>query len=156
MPVLCGSALKNKGVQPLLDAIIDYLPSPLDVEAVEGHAVADEDEVLTRRPADDEPFSALAFKIVTDPHVGRLTFIRVYSGVLNSGDTVYSDGPIPAEVKLPDGVHMTVSGGSYALRRELCGDSFLAKDGWISATDEPGLGIQINEAIFEKYYPKWM
>ena len=87
-PVLCGTAFKNKGVQPLLDAIVRYLPSPLDVEAIEGHAVRNEEETLTRKPSEDEPFSALAFKIASDPHLGKLTFVRVYSGVLESGSNV--------------------------------------------------------------------
>ncbi|HEU5029625.1 MAG TPA: elongation factor G [Spirillospora sp.] len=87
-PVTCGTAFKNKGVQPLLDAIVRYLPSPLDVEAIEGHAVRDEEKVLSRKPSEDEPFSALAFKIATDPHLGKLTFVRVYSGVLESGASV--------------------------------------------------------------------
>jgi elongation factor G len=87
-PVLCGSAFKNKGVQPMLDAVVSYLPSPLDVEAVEGHEVDDESTVLVRRPAEDEPFSALAFKIMSDPHLGKLTYIRVYSGTLSAGSQV--------------------------------------------------------------------
>jgi elongation factor G len=87
-PVLCGTAFKNKGVQPLLDAIVRYLPSPLDVEAIEGHAVRDEEQALTRKPSEEEPFSALAFKIMSDPHLGKLTFVRVYSGVMESGANV--------------------------------------------------------------------
>ncbi|WP_067454679.1 elongation factor G [Actinomadura macra] len=87
-PVTCGTAFKNKGVQPLLDAIVRYLPSPLDVDAIEGHAVRDEEKVLARKPSEEEPFSALAFKIMSDPHLGKLTFVRVYSGVLESGSTV--------------------------------------------------------------------
>ncbi|GAA2106637.1 elongation factor G [Streptomyces synnematoformans] len=87
-PVFCGTAFKNKGVQPLLDAIVRYLPSPLDVEGVEGHAVDNPDEVIVRRPSEEEPLSALAFKIASDPHLGKLTFIRVYSGRLNSGSQV--------------------------------------------------------------------
>jgi elongation factor G len=87
-PVTCGTAFKNKGVQPLLDAIVRYLPSPLDVEAIEGHAVRDEEQTLTRKPSEDEPFSALAFKIMSDPHLGKLTFVRVYSGVMESGSSV--------------------------------------------------------------------
>ena len=86
VPVLCGSAFKNKGVQPLLDAIMWYLPSPLDVPPLEGLTLAGE---LVGRPAsDDEPFSALAFKIMSDPYVGRLTYLRVYSGVLKAGTHV--------------------------------------------------------------------
>jgi len=88
VPMLCGSAFKNKGVQALLDAVIQYLPSPVDVPAIKGHD--EQDREIERHPADDEPFSALAFKIMTDPFVGQLTFFRVYSGVVNSGDTVYS------------------------------------------------------------------
>ena len=86
--VLCGSAFKNKGVQPMLDAVIDYLPSPLDIGAVQGHSVKDESVVETREPEFDAPFSALAFKIQTDPHVGKLTYIRVYSGTLTSNQAV--------------------------------------------------------------------
>jgi elongation factor G len=87
-PVFCGTAFKNKGVQPLLDAIVRYLPSPLDVEAIEGHAVNDEETVIQRKPSDAEPLSALAFKIMTDQHLGKLTFVRVYSGRLESGASV--------------------------------------------------------------------
>jgi elongation factor G len=87
VPVLCGSAFKNKGVQPMLDAVVDFLPSPLDVPDVKGLEV-DGDAELTRKADDSEPFSGLAFKIMTDPFVGSLTFVRVYSGVLNSGTQV--------------------------------------------------------------------
>ncbi len=87
-PVLCGSAFKNKGVQPMLDAVIRYLPSPLDVDAIEGHKVGDESVAVPRQPSDDEPFSALAFKIMSDPHLGKLTYIRLYSGVLQTGTAV--------------------------------------------------------------------
>jgi elongation factor G len=88
VPMLCGSAFKNKGVQAMLDAVIDYLPSPVDVPPVKGENQKGQPEF--RKPGDDEPFAALAFKIMTDPFVGQLTFIRVYSGVLSSGDTVYT------------------------------------------------------------------
>ncbi|HEU5158760.1 MAG TPA: elongation factor G [Streptosporangiaceae bacterium] len=87
-PVLCGTAFKNKGVQPLLDAIVRYLPSPIDVPSIEGHDVDNEEKVIARRPSEDEPFSALAFKIMSDPHLGKLTYIRVYSGVLEAGTQV--------------------------------------------------------------------
>jgi len=87
VPVLCGSAFKNKGVQPMLDAVIDFLPSPLDVPDVKGMEV-DGDAEMTRKSSDDEPFSGLAFKIMTDPFVGSLTFVRVYSGVLNTATQV--------------------------------------------------------------------
>jgi elongation factor G len=87
VPVVCGSAFKNKGVQPLLDAVVDYLPSPVDVPAVQGVKMGS-DEPVTRKASDDEPFAGLAFKIMTDPFVGSLTFVRVYSGVLATGSMV--------------------------------------------------------------------
>ncbi|MFD7024121.1 elongation factor G [Promicromonospora sukumoe] len=87
-PVLCGSAFKNKGVQPMLDAVIDYLPSPLDVPAVEGHDVKDAEKVVVRRPEESEPFSALAFKVATHPFFGKLTYVRVYSGKVAQGAQV--------------------------------------------------------------------
>ena len=90
VPVLCGSALKNKGVQLLLDAVNDYLPSPLDIPPVTGHLEGDEDNVVSRKADKNEPLSALAFKIATDPFVGRLIFVRVYSGILKSGSYVYN------------------------------------------------------------------
>jgi len=89
VPVVAGSAFKNKGIQPLLDAVIDYLPSPVDVPPVEGTTVDGSDPIV-RRAADDQPFAALAFKIMTDPYVGHLTYIRVYSGVLETGQSVYN------------------------------------------------------------------
>ncbi len=91
VPVLAGSAFKNKGIQPLLDAVIDFLPSPVDVPPVEG-TNPDTDEVELRRASDEQPFSALAFKIMSDPFVGHVTYIRVYSGVLKSGSYVYNSG----------------------------------------------------------------
>jgi elongation factor G len=87
-PVLCGSAFKNKGVQPMLDAVIDYLPTPLDVPAVDGHDPKDEEKVLQRHPDASEPFSALAFKVAVHPFFGRLTYVRVYSGKVAQGDMV--------------------------------------------------------------------
>lgn len=89
-PVLCGSAFKNKGVQPMLDAVLDYLPSPLDVPAVQGHAVDDEETVIERHPDADEPFSALAFKVAAHPFFGKLTYVRVYSGRVAAGSAVYN------------------------------------------------------------------
>ncbi len=88
VPMLCGSAFKNKGVQAMLDAVIDYMPAPTDIEPVKGEL--ENGKEGERKPSDDEPFSALAFKIMTDPFVGQLVFFRVYSGVINSGDTVYN------------------------------------------------------------------
>jgi len=90
VPTFCGSAFKNKGVQAMLDAFVEYMPSPVDVPAITGH-LDDKDETIAERPADDKaPFAALGFKIATDPFVGNLTFFRVYSGVLKTGDTVYN------------------------------------------------------------------
>jgi elongation factor G len=88
VPMLCGSAFKNKGVQAMLDAVIDYLPSPVDIPPVKGET--EKGEPITRSAKDEEPFAGLAFKIMTDPYVGQLTFVRCYSGVLKSGDTVYN------------------------------------------------------------------
>ncbi len=87
-PVLCGSAFKNKGVQPMLDAIVDYLPSPVDIPPIQGHAVNDEGTVIERHADPAEPFSALAFKIMSDQHLGKLTYIRIYSGTLEAGKSV--------------------------------------------------------------------
>jgi elongation factor G len=89
-PVICGTAFKNKGVQTMLDAIVDYLPSPLDVPPIEGEDVDDAEKVLIRNASDSEPFAALVFKIMTDPYVGQLAFFRVYSGTLKSGESVYN------------------------------------------------------------------
>ena len=90
VPCFCGSAFKNKGIQPLLDAVVDYLPSPIDLPPVEGADPDDETKVVERHPKLDEPVAALAFKVAVDPFVGRLTFCRLYSGVLHTGDTLYN------------------------------------------------------------------
>ncbi|HET7682758.1 MAG TPA: elongation factor G [Marmoricola sp.] len=87
-PVLLGTAFKNKGVQPLLDAVVKYLPAPVDVEAIIGHVPGDEEEKVERHPSDDEPFAGLAYKIAADPHLGKLTYVRVYSGKLEAGSSV--------------------------------------------------------------------
>jgi len=87
-PVLCGTAFKNKGVQPLLDAVVDYLPNPLDIGAIEGLDAKDESKPDSRKPSDDEPFAGLAYKIAADPHLGKLTYVRVYSGRLDAGTQV--------------------------------------------------------------------
>jgi elongation factor G len=89
-PVICGAAFKNKGVQPLLDAVVNYLPSPVDVPPIEGSDPENEERTLTRKADDAEPFAALIFKIMTDPFVGQLAFLRVYSGTIHQGDTVYN------------------------------------------------------------------
>ncbi|MGB7300607.1 MAG: elongation factor G [Burkholderiaceae bacterium] len=90
VPMFCGSAFKNKGVQAMLDAVLDYMPSPLDIPPVKGTDITEEAKPISRKPDDGEKFSALAFKLMTDPFVGQLTFIRVYSGVIKSGDSVYN------------------------------------------------------------------
>jgi elongation factor G len=89
-PVFCGSSLRNKGVQPLLDGVVDYLPSPVDIAAVTGYKPSDPDETVSRPPSDDAPLSALVFKIVTDPYVGRLAYFRVYSGKITQGSMAYN------------------------------------------------------------------
>jgi len=89
-PVICGAAFKNKGIQPLLDAVVNYLPSPLDIPAIEGTDPDNEEQTLTRKADDREPFAGLVFKIMTDPFVGQLAFLRVYSGMLQQGDSVYN------------------------------------------------------------------
>jgi elongation factor G len=89
-PVICGSSFKNKGVQTMLDAVVDYLPSPLDIPSVEGHDIDDPEVVVTRKASDDEKFSALVFKIMTDPFVGQLAFFRVYSGKMYAGETIFN------------------------------------------------------------------
>ena len=89
-PVICGSAFKNKGVQTMLDAVVDYLPSPMDIPPVEGTDIDDPEKILVRHASDAEPFAALVFKIMTDPYVGQLGFFRVYSGTLKTGDSVYN------------------------------------------------------------------
>jgi elongation factor G len=90
VPIFCGAAFKNKGVQHLLDGVVDYLPSPLEIPPMQGHTPVHGEELITRCASDDEPFAALAFKIMTDPFVGRLTFVRVYSGTLSAGSYVYN------------------------------------------------------------------
>ena len=90
IPMFCGSAFKNKGVQRLLDAVVDFLPSPVDIGEVKGTEPRDSDVELKRKPSTDDPFSALAFKIMTDPYVGKLTYMRVYSGKLDSGSYVFN------------------------------------------------------------------
>ena len=90
VPTLCGSAFKNKGVQRTLDAVIDFLPSPIDIGSTEGVSPDDPETIIERKPSDDEPFSAIAFKIMTDPFVGRLTFFRIYSGKVSTGDFIYN------------------------------------------------------------------
>lgn len=90
IPVLCGSAFKNKGIQPLLDAVVDYLPSPVDRGELKGYSLKDPEKTETRKPETTEMFSGIAFKIATDPFVGSVTYMRIYSGKLDSGQTVYN------------------------------------------------------------------
>ena len=90
MPVTCGSSFKNKGVQELLNSIVRYLPSPIDRGSVTGYSPEDSEILLERKPSELEPFSGLAFKVLTDVYVGRLTFVRIYSGKLKVGDMIYN------------------------------------------------------------------
>jgi elongation factor G len=120
VPALCGSAFKNKGVQAMLDGIIDFMPSPVDVPAIGGH-LDDADETEAERPAaDDAPFAALAFKIATDPFVGTLTFFRVYSGVLKSGDTLYN--PVKGKKERVGRIVQMHSSSREEIKEVLAGD----------------------------------
>ena len=120
VPALCGSAFKNKGVQAMLDAVIEYMPSPLDVPPITGH-LDDKDETEATRPADDNaPFAALAFKIATDPFVGTLTFFRVYSGRLNSGDTIYN--PVKGKKERVGRIVQMHSNSREEIKEVLAGD----------------------------------
>jgi elongation factor G len=98
-PVLTGSAFKNKGVQPMLDAVNRYLPSPLDINAIVGHKVGDAEAEDSRQPSESEPFSALAFKIMTDPHLGKLTFVRIYSGRLETGSSILNSTSVKRKIQ---------------------------------------------------------
>ena len=120
VPTLCGSAFKNKGVQAMLDAVIEYMPSPVDVPAITGH-LDDKDSTEATRPADDDaPFAALAFKIATDPFVGTLTFFRVYSGTLKSGDTVYN--PVKGKKERVGRIVQMHSNSREEIKEVLAGD----------------------------------
>jgi elongation factor G len=119
IPVLGGSAFKNKGVQAMLDAVIDYLPAPTEVKAIEG-VLEDGETVATRKSSDTEPFSALAFKIATDPFVGTLTFFRVYSGTLNSGDTIYN--PVKGKKERVGRMVQMHANQRQEIKEVLCGD----------------------------------
>ena len=117
--MLCGSAFKNKGVQAMLDAVIDYMPAPTDIPPVKGEL--ENGKEGERKASDDEPFAGLAFKIMTDPFVGQLVFFRVYSGVVNSGDTVYNPikgrkerhRPHPADAREPARGHQGSARGRH-------------------------------------------
>ncbi len=110
-PVICGTAFKNKGVQTMLDAVVDYLPSPLDVPAVEGTDVDDHEKILTRRASDSEPFAALVFKIMTDPYVGQLAFFRVYSGKMTAERVDFQCGQRPQRTRRPAVAHARQQAG---------------------------------------------
>jgi elongation factor G len=124
VPVICGSAFKNKGIQPLLDAVIDFLPSPLEIPPIIGTDPRRAEPTPVERPADDKaPFSALAFKIMTDPFVGQLTFIRVYSGVMKSGSSIYNATKQKTErVNLRRGAPRGARGDRLSRARHLAGD----------------------------------
>src|SRR5207237_690678 len=111
------------GVQPMLDAIVDYLPSPVDIPAVQGHAVGDEDTVVERNPDPEAPFSALAFKIMADQHLGKLTYIRVYSGTVESGSTVLNSIKDPTfQVRTDEETGQTIIAGMGELHLEVLVD----------------------------------
>jgi len=120
VPTLCGSAFKNKGVQAMLDAIVEFMPSPVDVPAIRGVLDDADESEAERHAADDEPFAALAFKIATDPFVGTLTFFRVYSGVLNSGDTVYN--PVKGKKERVGRIVQMHASSREEIREVLAGD----------------------------------
>ena len=120
VPALCGSAFKNKGVQAMLDAIVEFMPSPIDVPAIKGHLDDKDETEAERHPSDDEPFAALAFKIATDPFVGTLTFFRVYSGVLKSGDTVYN--PVKGKKERVGRIVQMHSNSREEIKEVLAGD----------------------------------
>ncbi len=149
VPMLCGSAFKNKGVQAMLDAVIDYMPSPVDIKPVKGED--DKGRPAVRRAADDEPFAALAFKIMTDPYVGQLTFFRVYSGVLNSGDTVYN--PIKRNRKERIGRLLQMHANQREEIKEVCAGDIAAAVGLKEATTgetlcDPDKIIMLERMVF--------
>ena len=115
-PILCGAALRNKGVHPLLDAVLDYLPSPFEVPAVSGTNPKN-GETITREPSEDEPFAALAFKVVADPYVGRLVYFRVYSGVAKQGAMLYNAARGTARAPRADSSHAREPAGGYRQHR---------------------------------------
>lgn len=145
VPIFCGSAFKNKGVQAMLDGVIDYLPAPNEVEAVTG--IAENGEVLTRASQDDAPFSALAFKIATDPFVGTLTFFRVYSGVLKSGDSIYNSVKTKKERV---GRLLQMHANSREEIKEVCAGDIAAAVGLKTATTGDTLCDINNVIILEK------
>ncbi len=145
VPMLCGSAFKNKGVQAMLDAVIDYLPAPIDVPAIKGEL--ESGEPAERHASDDEPFSALAFKIMTDPFVGQLIFFRVYSGVLNSGDTIYN--PIKGK-KERIGRILQMHANQRSEIKEVRAGDIAAAVGLKEATTGDTLCLQQNVVILER------
>lgn len=144
-PVICGSAFKNKGVQLLLDAVVDYLPAPTDVFAVKGIDPEDGKE-LERHPKDDEPFSALAFKIMSDPYVGQLTFLRVYSGVLNAGSYIYNS---TKDTKERIGRLLKMHANQREEIKEVCAGDIAAAVGLKSTTTGDTLCDEDNAIILE-------
>ena len=123
-PVICGTAFKNKGVQPLLDAVVDYLPSPLDVDAIEGDIPSDGKG--QRKPSEDEQLAGLVFKIMTDPFVGQIAFVRIYSGVLESGSYVYNASILEMHANKREEVKTAGAGsicGVVGLKKARTGDT---------------------------------
>jgi len=147
VPVLCGSAFKNKGVQSLLDAVVDYLPSPLDIGQVEGTDVKDEEKVIVRKADQDEPLAALAFKIMTDPFVGSLSFIRIYSGTLKAGETIYN--PIKSTKERVGRMLLMHSNHREDIKEAKAGD-IIALAGLKNTTTGDTLCMQDSQVILER------
>lgn len=147
VPVLCGSAFKNKGVQPMLDAVIDYLPAPVDVESIKGVRADDETVEVTRKSSDDEPFAGLAFKIMNDPYVGSLTFVRVYSGVLEAGSYVIN--PIKGKKERVGRMLLMHSNSREEIKEAMAGD-IVAIAGLKDTTTGDTLCTPDNQVILER------
>ncbi|MBT5827581.1 MAG: elongation factor G [Alphaproteobacteria bacterium] len=146
VPVLCGSAFKNKGVQSLLDAVVDYLPSPIDIGQVEGSDVDDAEKKIIRKADPKEPLAALAFKIMTDPFVGSLSFVRIYSGSLKAGDTIYN--PIKRNKERVGRMLLMHSNHREDIKEAKAGD-IIALAGLKNTTTGDTLCMQDNQAILE-------
>jgi elongation factor G len=145
VPMMCGTAFKNKGVQAMLDGVIDYLPSPLDVPAITGET--ESGEPIDRKADDSEPFSALAFKIMTDPYVGQLIFFRVYSGSLNAGDSVYN--PVKGKKERIGRILQMHANNREELKEVRAGD-IAAAVGLKDATTGDTLCVQDKAVILER------
>jgi elongation factor G len=147
VPVVCGSAFKNKGVQPLLDAVVDFLPAPTDVEAIKGVDANNEEKAIERHSSDAEPFSGLAFKVMTDPFVGSLTFVRIYSGLLSTGETVINS---TKDKKERVGRMLLMHANSREDIKDACAGDIVAIAGLKSTTTGDTLCDPKNAVILER------